>query len=53
MHDGFFLNRTVDVISTKLQPKFRKVITDVHAVRFDVGDVVQHEPRDRDGSQNF
>ena len=50
MHDGFFLNRTVDVISTELQPKFRKVVADVHAIRFDVGDVVQHKPRNSDGS---
>ena len=53
MHDGFLLDRTVDVVRAKLQPQLSKVVANVHAVSFDVRYVVQHQSRNSDGSQNL
>ena len=50
MHDGFLLDRTVDVVRAKLQPQLSQVVADVHPVGFDVRYVVQHQSRNSDGS---
>ena len=36
VHDGFFLYGPIDVIGSVLQGQFRKMVTDVHSIGFDV-----------------
>ncbi len=53
MHNGFLLNGTVNVIGSKLESELCKMVADVHSVGFDVRDGVNHQARNRDGSQDF
>ena len=50
MHDGLFLDSSIDIVSTVLKSQFSKMVTDIHTVGLDVWNVVEHQPRYGDGA---